>query len=234
MKIYSNDRLIRRNSRLGQIASLAGLLILVGGMYISFTQQQLYAVAWLALLLGFALSQLGLYYGNRWGRRPRPDEHLNLALKSMDDRHSLYHYLTPVPHLLVGPPGVWVLIPFHQIGKITWEKNRFRQKGGNFIQRYLRLFAQEGLGRPEIDAPAEAQAVQRYLKKNLPDIAIPEVHPVLVFVNDKAELEVENAPIPAVPLKKLKDTIRKAAKEQPLNPDIMKAVQELLSPHEQH
>ena len=24
---------------------------------------------------------LGLYYGNRWGRRPRPDEHLSLALK---------------------------------------------------------------------------------------------------------------------------------------------------------
>jgi len=232
MKIITNDRLIRRNSRLGQIASLAGLLILVGGMYVSFTQQELYGLAWVALLLGFALSQLGLYYGNRWGRRPRPDEHLSLALKSMDDRNSLYHYLTPVPHLLVGPSGVWVLIPFHQIGKITYTKGRYKQQGGNFLQRYLRLFAQEGLGRPDIDAPSEAQAIQRYFKKELPELEPVEVRPVLVFTSEKVELEVEDAPIPTVPLKKLKETIRKSAKETPLGPLTLKMIQDHLEPED--
>ena len=38
----------------------------------------------------------------------------------------------------------------------------------------------------------------------------------LVFINDKAELEVENAPVLTIPLKELKSTIRKTAKEKPL------------------
>lgn len=230
MKILTNERLIRRNSRIGQIASLAGLLVLVGGMYLSFAYQDMVSMAWVALLIGFALSQLGLYYGNRWGRRPRPDEHLNLALKSLDDRHSIYHYRSPVPHLLVAPSGLWVLLPFHQIGKITYEKGRWRHKGGNVFQRYLRLFAQEGIGRPDLDAPNTARVIQRYLKKNLPELDIPEPRPILVFTSEKVELETDEAPIPTVALKKLKDVIRKSAKEPVISADTLKSIQELLNP----
>jgi hypothetical protein len=230
MKNYINERLVRRNARLGQVASLVGLLVLVGGMYVSFQYQNLVWAAWIALLLGFALSQLGLYYGNRWGRRPRPDEHLSLALKSLDDRHSLYHYLTPVHHLLVGTSGIWVFLPFHQIGKITYEKGRWKQKGGNFMQRYLRLFAQEGIGRPDVDSSAEVQAIMRYLKKQLPHLQFPEPKPVLIFTSEKAELEVDEAPIPTVPLKKLKELIRKSSKDQAIGTDTLKTLQEFLTP----
>jgi hypothetical protein len=38
MEIFSNDRLIRRNARIGQVSSIVGLLVLAGGMYISFAQ----------------------------------------------------------------------------------------------------------------------------------------------------------------------------------------------------
>jgi len=230
MKTITNERLIRRNSRIGQIASIAGLIVLVGGMYISFRYQNMVSMAWVALLIGFALSQLGLYYGNRWGRRPRPDEHLNLALKSLDDRHSIYHYRTPIPHLLVAPSGLWVLLPFHQTGKITYEKGRWRQKGGNVFQRYLRLFAQEGIGRPDLDAPNTARVIQRYLKKHLPDLDIPDPRPVLVFTSDKVELETEDAPIPTVSLKKLKDVIRKSAKEPTIGTETLKSIQDFLNP----
>jgi hypothetical protein len=230
MKIITNERLIRRNSRIGQIASLAGLLVLVGGMYLSFRYQDMVSMAWVALLIGFALSQLGLYYGNRWGRRPRPDEHLSLALKSLDDRHSMYHYITPIPHLLVAPSGLWVLLPFHQIGKVTYEKGRWKQKGGNVFQRYLRLFAQEGIGRPDLDAPNTARVIQRYLKKHLPDLDIPEPRPVLVFTSEKVELETDEAPITTVSLKKLKEVIRKSAKEPAIGADMLKSIQEFLNP----
>ena len=230
MKIYINERLVRRNARLGQVASLVGLLVLVGGMYVSFQYQNLVWAAWIALLLGFALSQLGLYYGNRWGRRPRPDEHLSLALKSLDDRNALYHYLTPVHHLLVGTTGIWVLLPLHQTGKITYEKGRWKQKGGNFMQRYLRLFAQEGIGRPDVDSSVEVQAIIRYLKKQLPQYQFPEPKPVLVFTSEKAELEVDGAPIPSIPLKKLKELIRKSSKEHSIDILELKMLQDFLTP----
>src|SRR3972149_1837136 len=107
MEIITNERLVRRNARVGQITSLVGLLVLAGGMYISFTQPQLFGLSLAALLVGFALSQIGIYFGNRWSRRPRPDETLSQALKGLDDRYHLYHYETPASHLLVGPAGVW-------------------------------------------------------------------------------------------------------------------------------
>jgi hypothetical protein len=36
MNIITNETLIKRNARIGQIAMLAGLAVLIGGMYISF------------------------------------------------------------------------------------------------------------------------------------------------------------------------------------------------------
>jgi len=228
MKDYRNDKLIKRNRLLGQIATISGLLVLAGGMFVSFKFTQYAALSWIALLVGFALSQIGLYNGNRWGRRPRPDELIDQALKSLSDQYTLYHYLSPAAHLLVGPAGIWVLVPYHQVGKIVFEKGRWRQKGGGFMQRYLRAFAQEGIGRPDLEGPAEVQAITRYLKKSLPEKEIPEPRCALVFTNEKADLNVEGAPIPTLPIKKLKDTIRKSAKEKPLPPEMIQAINDLV------
>jgi hypothetical protein len=229
MKLVTNDKLIKRNSRIGQIATVVGLLVLVGGMVVSFRNPNYASLAWVALLVGFALSQIGLYFGNRWGRHPRPDELLDLGLKGMNEQYTLYHYMTPANHLLIGPSGIWVLIPYHQVGKIIFEKGRWKQKGGGIFQRYLRAFAQEGIGRPDLEAPAESQAVSKFLSKRIPDKEIPEAHTALIFTNERADLEVDNAPIPTLPLKKLKETVRKASKETPLSPELIKEINELFT-----
>jgi hypothetical protein len=163
MEIKSNERLIKRNARIGQITSITGLAVLAGGMILSFTRPEMFTISLVALLVGFGLSQIGIYFGNRWGRSPRPDEVLNDALKGLDGRYSIYHYTTPTSHLLVGPAGVWVLMPRHQAGTITYDENkkRWRQKGGNL---YLKIFAQESLGRPELEIGTEINAVTKKLK----------------------------------------------------------------------
>ena len=103
MRILSNEKLIKRNARIGAIASLGGLAILVVGLVVSFNRIDQIALAWAALLGGFILTQVGLYFGNRWGRRPRPDEMLDTGLKGLNDQYSIYHYNSPVSHLLLGP-----------------------------------------------------------------------------------------------------------------------------------
>jgi hypothetical protein len=228
MKIVKDDKKIKRYSILGQVASLGGLVILAGGMFLSFRNPNKIGFAWLALLIGFTLSQVGIFFGNRWGRRPRPDEHLDNALKGMDDRHTIYHYMVAVNHLLVGPSGVWVLLPRHQVGKITFEKGRFRQKGGGVLQGYLRIFAQEGLGRPDLELAGEIDAVRKYFKKMLPDQESPVIQGVVVFTNEKTELDVEDAPIQVVSVKKLKDLIRKKSKEKGLPPIKLQEIQKVL------
>jgi hypothetical protein len=223
MEIIANESLIRRNARIGQVSSIVGLLVLAAGMYISFARPDLFNYSLLSLLVGFALSQIGIYFGNRWGKRPRPDEHLNQALKGLDGRYTLYHYKTPASHLLVGPSGIWVLSPRSTRGLIIYNeaKRRFVQKGGNL---YLKIFAQESLGRPEMEISGEIEGITRFLNQRLPEKELPEIQAALVFTNEKTEVDADNAPIPTMHIKKLKEFIRKTAKGKTLTAETISEI----------
>ncbi|MBN1669309.1 MAG: hypothetical protein JW862_19615 [Anaerolineales bacterium] len=215
MKILINEKLVKRNARIGQITTFAALAVLAGGMYISFQRPDLFSWSLIALLLGFLASQIGIYFTNRWGRSPRPDQLLNLALKGLDKRYAFYHYVSPTSHLLVGPAGVWVLIPKTQKGKISYEHGRWRQRGGGFLATYLKIFAQDSIGRPDIEITAETDEVRRFLEKQLPEVNLPKIQAALVFLHPEADILIEEgeAPAPTMASKKLKDFIRKAAKD---------------------
>jgi hypothetical protein len=214
MKIIKNDGLIKRNGRIGQYTSLAALAVLGVGMYISFRRQDLFVYSVGALLLGFTMTQIGMYFSNRWGRSPRPDEQLDGALKGLPGDTTLYHYMTPVSHLLVGSPGVWILKPYHQRGKLTYARGRWRLSGGGFVQGYMSIFGQESIGRPDIDSDAEVKALQRFLAKNLENADLPEIHTALVFTNDSVEISADGAPLPALKGRQLKDFLRQRVKER--------------------
>ena len=231
MKIVTNEKLIRRNTRIAQIASLSGLVVLIGGLIISFSREELINVSFAALLVGFILSQIGIYFTNRWGRRPRPDEALNQALKGFDNKYSLYHYSTPASHLFVGPAGIWVILTRHQRGAITYSKGRWRLRGGGFVQAYLRIFAQENIGRPDLELMNEISNVQKYLSKRLPDGGVPPIEPVLVFMHDNAEIQIseeDNPPVTTIKIAKIKEFLRKTAKGKPISLDRVLEIQAAL------
>jgi hypothetical protein len=182
-----------------------------------------------ALLLGFFMSQIGMYYGNRWGRSPRPDEMIDKGLKGLGREYTMYHYKTPAAHLLVGPAGVWTLMPYYQSGKIVYEKKRWKSKGGGFLQSYLRLFGQENMGRPEIESETEIEATRRYLLKFLPEESeIPPIHALLLFTSPKVELSLEEAPLPAITPKDLKDFMREKSKESPISNQVLDSIIQVL------
>jgi hypothetical protein len=225
MKILTNEKTIRRNAKIGQYTSLASLLILAGGMYVSFAYPTQLYISFLALLVGFILSQVGIFFGNRWGRRPRVDERLTNALKGLNKDYTMYHFLTPVNHLLVGPAGVWILAPFYQRGTIVYENNKWKQKGGGFFLSYLKIFAQEGLGRPDIEIKADTENLSNHLTKILGEgQQIPTVNVAMVFTDDRAVVQAEGAPNPAMKIDQLKEFIRKTAKQNPLALDDVKRV----------
>jgi hypothetical protein len=214
MKVVTNTKLIKRNAKIGQITSVSALVILGVGLYISFKMPDKFAYTLGALLLGFFLSQVGMYYGNRWGRSPRPDELIDKGLKGLGRDYTIYHYVTAAAHLLVGPAGVWTLMPYYQSGVIVYEKKRWKSKGGGFLQSYLRLFGQENMGRPEIESESGIEATKRYLLKILPaGSEVPPVNSILLFTSPKVELKVENAPLPAITPNALKDFMRQKSKE---------------------
>ena len=231
MNIVIDEKLIKRNAKIGQILTVVSLVTLGAGMFITYRKPDLLIISIGALLFGFLLSQIGIYFTNRWGRSPRPDEQISQALKGLDKRYALYHYQTPASHVSVGPAGVWVLIPKHQRGTITYRKNRWRQSGGGFIQSYLKIFAQEGIGRPDLEIETDIESLTKFLRKNTPDgTEIPEIQAVLIFSNPEADIQADEAPYPTLPAKKLKEFIRKTAKEKSLSPEIVSTIQNTISP----
>ena len=228
MRIIKNEKLIKRNALIGQYTSFAALAVLGVGMYISFKRSDLFVYSVAALLLGFTMTQVGMFFSNRWGRRPRPDEQLDAALKGLPGDTSLYHYVTPVPHLLVSPAGVWILQTYHQRGNVTYSKDRWRLAGGGFMQAYMSLFGQEGIGRPELDIANEVGSLKKYLARLMDENEIPEIQAALVFTSDQAEISAEGAPSPALKPKQLKDFFRQKAKERPVGPLMLDKLRSVL------
>lgn len=86
MQIIRNEELVQRRKKLGQITSFLGLGIVIGGLIFTWVapgknvpESLLLYVPLLTLLVGFILSNVGIYYTNRWGRSPRPDEILDCS-----------------------------------------------------------------------------------------------------------------------------------------------------------
>ncbi len=210
MIIVRNQKLIKRNRQIGSISGILAIIVLGLGMYASFKYQDQISYSLIALVLGLLLSQIGMYYANRFGRTPRPDQELDAALKGLDDQYTLYHYQSPVDHLLIGPAGVWILLPFPNKGKVVYNESKMRWEklGGNL---YLRFFAQDNIGRPDREIEKGMRSLRKELS-SVPELEIPEINAALVFTEENAEVEADEAPHPTVHALQLKKLIRKEAK----------------------
>lgn len=217
MKIIKNEKLIERNKKLGNYISMGALAVLGGGMFISFQKPEWFAYSLVCLVVGYILTQIGMYMGNRWGRSPRPDEKIDTGLKGLHSEFQMYHYVSPAPHLLVGPAGIWVLIPFHQHGRVEFNGGRWKLSGGGFIQTYMKIFGQEGLGKPDAEANAEIASVQKFLEKNLEGQEIPAVNAIFLFTSEDIQVDVQDSPFPAMKLKQLKDFMKQESKTRKLS-----------------
>lgn len=231
MKIIKNEKVIKRNESIGSWTSMAALVIWGGSMYFMFTypaDPQLLRYITIAFVVGLILMYIGNYMGLRFGGSPRPDEKLDTGLKGLQNEFVIYHYTTPVSHLLVGPAGIWVLLPYRQMGQVAFKKNRWRLSGGGFMQSYARIFGMDGFGRPDVEVEGEIASLKKYLAKRMEEAEIPEINALLVFTNDNIELDTEGAPIPAMKLKQIKDFIRQKAKEKKLPTETLERVKTVL------
>jgi hypothetical protein len=228
MKIIKNEILIKRNGRIGQWTSLGALGVLGIGMVLSFQRPDLFVFSIGALIVGFIMTQVGMYFSSRWGRSPRPDELLDAALKGLPGEMTIYHFVSPVSHLLIGSAGLWILHPFQQRGKISYYKNRWRLSGGGFMQAYMTVFGQEGIGRPDVEIGNEIESIKKYFSNKTNEFEIPVINALLVFTNDQAEIDNTDAPLPVLKLKQLKDFIRQKAKEKPIDYLVLEKLKSLL------
>jgi hypothetical protein len=215
MKISINEKAIKRNKAIAQY-SLYGAIGFIGiGLLLTFTNaKNEYTVTYLSylvLLPAYLLMQVNAMMMNKWGKKPREDEFVTNSLKGLDNRYSLFHYTTPVSHLLVGPGGIWIINAYHQSGIITYDekKKRYTQKGGGNL--LTKIFALDSLSDIERDSKRQRSAFENFFKKE-------EIHdypqPVVanVFYHRDTKVDAKNAPDLTTHIEKLKDMIRQKGK----------------------
>jgi hypothetical protein len=149
----------------------------------------------------------GIYFANRWVKKPRPEVSLDVALKSLSGAHRLYHYPTlPCDHLLLTPNGLVVLETVNLASHFTYKNGRWREMIG--VGRALRYIVEEHLGDPFKSASSAAQLLEERVNQMLEGKSRVPVRAVVVFTHPAAKIEVENPPLPACMLDKLKKQVQ--------------------------
>lgn len=220
MKIIADNKLINRNARVSFWAAMLSPILIATSAWIFFNRPEDISWSLGLFIFGFILYQAGLIM-KRWGRGI--DQELNKTLKRLDDSYSLYHFTTPASHLLVGPAGIWILIPRFARGLITFneKRKRWKLKRNTFFTKIFSVFL-EGLGRPDVELIGEADALDRYLNKHWKHKDNPHIDAVLVFMDERTDIQVEGAPISTLKIGKLREFIRNKEQEKKISPKIIK------------
>lgn len=214
MRIVTNQKTVKLKQRIAMWTSVVGLGLLVVAFVLSLpnvtaNNPTLAVVAWPVAIVGLLIATVGTYHVNRWVRPPRAHEALAEALKGLDNRHILYNYIGPVPHLLLSPRGLFALVVKRYDGPARYVDGKWV---GKFSLR--RLYGQgltaEGLGNPNKEIEDQTATVERWLQQELPEEAekIP-VAAVAVFINPAVQLDPGDNPAPIATIKTVKRALQR-------------------------
>lgn len=201
MRVVTNKKRVERNRNIATYLFLATMALLVGSFvfvnYSLFTGSQpsvvILGLQALSLPLAFIMTLYSIRMTNQWARRPYPEEALEEGMKSLNKRSILYNYYhDPARHVLIAPQGVFTITT-------RWHSDHFEVEDDKWVTKknaVLKLFSSmrmDGVGNPTHDAQEAAQHVQGVLNEIAPDV---NVEPLIVFVNEEAELEIHDTPVP--------------------------------------
>jgi len=227
VQVLTNQGFVRTRSRLGRLATLLGFACLIGGLVLSWQpwqqqpsqQSELILVAYATLLPGYLLIMYGSYNTIRWGGKPRVDEILTSALKTLDHKYQLLNYQDglPVDNLLLTPWGLVVLEVRPYFGEFINSGGKWRRKRA--LLQWLLIFGEGSLGNPTRDAQRNVAAVRQFLTARLGEEVAAEVpvEAVVVFTHPRATLTVEDPEVPVAPARELKPAVRRPQGPQARN-----------------
>lgn len=235
MRVIIDEKKVKRQALIGRIALFGSLAILLGGLLLTLFGQQVglfdannlglfYLIYTVILVAGFAVSRVGMYYGNRYMAVGRPEMVLRENLKGLDRKFALMIFKPPVDYYLIEPGGVTALIVKTQASKISYKQGKWKSRQG-FLSYWLGR--DEPLGDPTEEAKEAMVKISKIFTEKIPTLKIP-LRAVIVFSNPKAILDLETSPIPVLRAEDLKDYLRGEAKLKELPNSLQRQVRAAL------
>jgi hypothetical protein len=236
MRIYIDEKKVKRQALIGRIALFGSLAILVGGLLLTLFGQQIglfsldnlgmfYVIYTVILVAGFGISRVGMFYGNRYLAATRPEMVLRECLKGMERTFTLMVFQQPVDYYLIEPGGVTVLIMKTQAGKIDFKGGKWKSRQGMLS---FWLGRDEPLGNPDQEATESMAKINKIFTEKIPNLKIP-LRSVIVFSNPKAELELEPSAIKVLRSPALKDYLRGEGKLKEVPKSIQRQIRTALN-----
>ena len=228
MQIVANESHINTRRKIGERAPFAGLLVLAASVILVFVRPEWMWQTMILVWVGFLISLIGSYLGDRFVGPNAQHKRVPDALKGLDNNYTLLMYQLPVPFVLLEPGGLTVMSIKSQGGAISFDGTRWHQKQKMGILR--RFAGQEALGRPHRTAEAEKEYLESHLAKRLPEGVEVPVRAVILFTNPDLELRTEagQLPVPALRAAELKRWIRKEPLRPTLSPEARLALGDIL------
>ena len=213
MKVITNETTIAKRKKIAGIVTPIAMVSLLGGLITNFMggvgegANPVYIPVTLALLaIGFIAATVSAHLVNHWVKEPRPDQVLEGALKGFDNRHFLFNYTTPVPHVLLTNHKVYSITPKIINGEISVNQRKWKRKFK--FSRLIRFFGEEGLGNPTVEAEQHHQKLTKLIAANLPDHGDIPIEPLIVFTDAEAQLTIQDSVVPVIPGARLKKFLR--------------------------
>lgn len=228
MKSILDRKLVTRRAKFANLASIGGMLLLLVSVVLPMYRPELLGFAQVLLFVGMGAAMVGIYFANRWVKKPRPEDVLDKELKSLSNSHRLYHYpRLPCDHLLLAPYGLVVLEAVNLAGEFSYSGGRWRERIS--MGRALRYIVEEHLGDPIKAARSAAHVLGRRLVEAIPGGEAIPIHAVVVFSHPAVHLEVTGEPLPVCRAERL--ARRLPASKDRLSPETYDALRLYLDAH---
>ncbi len=232
MRIVRHSQHIKQQKRKSKWLAAIGFLVLTSAMFLATLPNAL-LFAYIAMIGGFVMFNIGMQGIGRWTRNPRNDQVLDIRMKALSDQTTLVHYASitdqkgrpkVVDHMLVYAGGLLVLNAKEVDGKIQQKKSTWRKQGG-FIRKMF-SFSGPQLGNPSFENDRLVPAVEQWLADNQLEI---DVIAATVFLHPRTELEIEEPDYPVLHAEELPDFVRELEPDEDFTQDEKFRIVELLS-----
>ncbi|MFZ1042857.1 MAG: nuclease-related domain-containing protein [Anaerolineales bacterium] len=206
MKIIIDRRKVNRRAQWANFASVGGLIVLLASVVVPLFLPGWINFSSVLFVIGLGAAMIGIYFANRWVRKPRPEESLDKTLKSLEEHYHIYHYPSlPCDHILLTPFGVIALEVVNLNGSFSYRNGQWKE--AMTIGRALRYIVEERVGDPIQFSQGIVAELGRLFDKEFGGEVKAPIRALTVFSHPAVELEVEGTSIPACRIEKLRKQV---------------------------
>ncbi|MCA9834789.1 MAG: NERD domain-containing protein [Thermomicrobiales bacterium] len=231
MRIVRHSSYIKKQKSKSKWLAVVGFVILSSAMFLAMIDGFL-LIAYVAMIGGFILFNMGMQGVGRWTRNPRNDEILDARMKGLTDQVTIVHYASlevdgksrEIDHLVVHNGGLLLLNGKEIDGQIRQKKSAWTKQGG-LVRRFFG-FSGPQLGNPSFENDRNVPVVEKWLAENQLEV---DVMAATVFLHPKAELEIVEPDYPVLHAEELEEFLRDLPADPTFTTDEKKHLIDLLS-----